>query len=135
MRAADKGFPVRRAPSRLVGRDESDGMAKRSPQVLTVLAGDFASQPEAFAALLGAAERQGLSVDLAEVDVIREARETRLAHYFRPAILARICAEVPESETLLVIRPSVLTADPGFPDARSGFRLVGRFAGEVVEPE
>ena len=108
-------------------------MSARVPALLTVYAGRFESQPLAFSALLDAADSLSIKVDLADVDVIREAREVRLAHYFRPAIVARIDAARGADDTLLVARPCALTAHPGFPPPGARVRLLGRFAGEVVE--
>ena len=66
------------------------GMSERGfPVLITVLAGTFANQAAAFEVLRTAAERLGIEVKLEETDVIREAGEVRLAHYFRPAIVAR----------------------------------------------
>lgn len=106
----------------------------RVPVLLTVLAGSFASQPLAFAALKAAAESAGQKVDLADVDVIRMAPEVRLAHYFRPQIVARIQAMQGSDDTVIVVRPCLLTADPGFPPAVSPLRRLGRFAGTLIEP-
>ena len=107
--------------------------ATRSVAALTVLAGTFDSQPAAFARLLDAATRSGIDVDLADVDVIQAASEVRLAHYFRPAIVARIEEARGADNTLIVIRPSVLSALPGFPAPGYGLRTLGRFAGEIIE--
>lgn len=106
----------------------------RMPTILTVLSGRFTSQPLAFAALVDAAEERGLSVDLADIDVIRSAPEVRLAHYFRPQIVARIERLRGSDDTLLVLRPSALTIDPAFPPQDCRLRRLGRFAGEVVDP-
>ena len=108
-------------------------MRGRVPALLTVYGGRFQSQPLAFAALIDAAHSVGLDADLADVDVIREARGVRLAHYFRPAIVARIEAALGEDDTIVVARPSVLTADPAFPPEGARLRLLGRYAGEVIE--
>jgi hypothetical protein len=103
------------------------------PALLTVLAGDFQNQPAAFQFLLQEAGRYGLSFDLADVDVIQSARPVRLAHYFRPAIVARIEALMGTADTVIVVRPSTLTARRDFPGSGSDLRLVGRFAGEIIE--
>lgn len=107
---------------------------ERVPVLLTVLSGRFATQPLAFAALVDAAEKMSLRVDLADVDVIREAADVRLAHYFRPQIVARIQAMQEDDDTVIVLRPSVLTGDPRFPPEESPLRLLGKFAGHVIEP-
>lgn len=106
----------------------------RVPVLLTVLAGTFASQPLAFAALKDAADRIGAGVDLADVDVIRMAPNVRLAHYFRPQIVARIQSIQAGDDTVIVLRPSLLSANPGFPPAGSPLRRLGRFAGTLIEP-
>lgn len=105
----------------------------RVPVLLTVLSGRFASQPLAFAALQDAADSFGLEVDLADVDVIREAANVRLAHYFRPQVVARIQALQGEEDTVIVLRPSPLTADPRFPPD-GPLRRLGQFAGSLIEP-
>lgn len=107
---------------------------ERVPVLLTVLSGPFGSQPLAYAALKDAAEAAGLAVDLADIDVIRMKPEVRLAHYFRPQIVARIQAMQGEDDTVIVLRPSALTADPRFPPPGSGLRRLGRFAGTLIEP-
>ena len=101
--------------------------------LLMVLAGSFASQPMAFTCLCDEAERRGISVDLKAVDVIQAAASVRLAHYFRPAIVARIQELQAEDDTLILVRPSFLAAEPQFPSPNSPLRLLGRFAGEIVE--
>ncbi len=108
--------------------------AERVPVLLTVLSGLFPTQPVAFAALKDAADRMGIDVDLAEVDVIREAANVRLAHYFRPQIVARIQTMQDTDDTVIVIRPSALTADPRFPPEDTPLRLLGKFAGSLIEP-
>jgi len=105
------------------------------PALLTVLTGDFDTQPAAFAYLLQEADRYGLTFDLADVDVIQSARPVRLAHYFRPAIVARIEALMGAADTVIVARPSALTARRDFPGSGSNLRLLGRFAGEIIEAE
>ena len=107
----------------------------RSAVLLTVLSGKFSSQPLAFAALADVAERTGVELDLKDVDVIREAPNVRLAHYFRPQIVARIQTMQDDDDTVLVLRPCLLTADPRFPGSdETRFRLLGRFAGVLVDP-
>jgi len=103
--------------------------------LLMVLAGNFASQPLAFTRLCDEADRRGIVVDLKDVDVIQTAANVRLAHYFRPAIVARIQELQGEDDTIIVLRPSLLAADPNFPMLGSQLRLLGRFAGEIVEFE
>lgn len=109
-------------------------MGERQNTILPVLAGDFASQPEAFEALAYSAKTMGIMVGAWDVDVIREVPEVRLAHYFRPAIVARIQELQASDNTAVVIKPSALTAAPMFPPDGSGFRLLGRFAG-LLDPD
>jgi hypothetical protein len=106
----------------------------RVPVLLTVLSGSFQTQPLAFAALKDAADDFGLDFDLADVDVIREAADVRLAHYFRPQIVARIQAMQAGDDTAVILRPSALTANPRFPPEHSPLRLLGKFAGSLIEP-
>ncbi|MEP2263240.1 MAG: hypothetical protein ABJI00_17645, partial [Paracoccaceae bacterium] len=65
-------------------------MSARQNTILPVLAGDFENQPKAFDALAYASKTMGIMVGAWDVDVIREVPHVRLAHYFRPAIVARI---------------------------------------------
>ena len=97
--------------------------------MLTVLAGSFANQATAFYALRTEAETMGIEIAPHQTDVIREAREVRLAHYFRPAIVARIEEARGEDDTILVLFPSRLTAEPRFPPEGNTLRLLGRYAG------
>jgi hypothetical protein len=107
--------------------------AEKAPALLMVLAGSFPSQPYAFLALRDAADSIGVRLDLKDVDVIREAANVRLAHYFRPAIVARIQALQGDDDTVLVVRPSRLSVERAFPPDGSRLRLLGKFAGEIVE--
>lgn len=106
----------------------------RVPVLLTVLSGSFQSQPHAFTVLKDAADAFGLDFDMADVDVIREAPEVRLAHYFRPQIVARIQDLKKGENTAIVLRPSGLTVDPRFPPEDTPLRLLGKFAGSLIEP-
>lgn len=110
-------------------------MTETQPVLMTVLAGNFSNQAAAFFVLRSAAERYGVEVAPEDTDVIREASEVRLAHYFRPAIVARIQEAQGEDDTIILLFPSRLTAQPGFPPDRSGLRLLGRFAGRLATPE
>ena len=103
-------------------------------ELLTVLVGSFANQAEAFERLGAEARVFGIDVSAEEVDVIREAREVRLAHYFRPAIVARIEQERGDNDTVFVLLPSELSADVRYPPTGSDLRLLGRFAGLVRKP-
>ncbi len=109
-------------------------MSVRQNTILPVLAGTFENQPEAFDALAYAAKTMGIMVGAWDVDVIREAAHVRLAHYFRPAIVARIQDLQADDNTVIVIKPSPLSAAPMFPPDGSGLRLVGRFAG-LLDPD
>lgn len=102
------------------------------PVLLTLLAGRFVNQAAAFYALRAEAERIGIEVHPTETDVIREASEVRLAHYFRPAIVARIEEALGEDDTVILLFPSRLTAVPSFPREGSALRLLGRFAGRMA---
>ena len=106
----------------------------RVPALLTVLSGQFPNQLLAFSALQDAADSLRLSFDLLDVDVIREASEVRLAHYFRPRIVARIREKQADDDTAFVLRLSILTAEPRFPPDGGKLRLLGKFAGTLVEP-
>ena len=101
--------------------------------LLMVLSGSFASQPMAFTCLCDEAERLGISVDLRDVDVIQTAANVRLAHYFRPAIVARVQELQGDDDTVIIVRPSTLAATPNFPGPNSPLSLLGRFAGEIIE--
>jgi len=85
------------------------------PVLVTVLAGTFKNQAAAFFALRSEAEKIGIELRTRDTDVIREAREVRLAHYFRPAIVARIEAAMEEDDTVVLLFSSPLTARPAFP--------------------
>lgn len=102
---------------------------------LTVLSGNFASQPLAFAAILDAAGELGIDVDLADVDVIRHAAPVRLAHYFRPAIVARIETMMGEDNTAIILRPGPATQVPGFLASHPRLRRLGVFAGTLLVPD
>lgn len=101
------------------------------PVLLTVLAGTFTNQAAAYFALRAEAERAGVELTPEQTDVIREAAGVRLAHYFRPAIVARIEEATGEDDTVVLLFPSPLTALPAFPPDTSALRLVGRFAGRL----
>lgn len=103
-------------------------------EVLTVLAGTFSNQAEAFNRLCAEARAIGIDVSADQTDVIREAREVRLAHYFRPAIVARIEQDRGGDDTVFVLLPSQLSADTRYPPTGSDLRLIGRFAGLVRNP-
>lgn len=105
-----------------------------APVLVTVLAGTFTNQAAAFFVLRMEAAQFGIDLDPRDTDVIREAPEVRLAHYFRPAIVARIQAAMADDDTTVLLFPSLLTARPAFPPEHSAFRLVGRFAGLLEHP-
>ncbi len=101
---------------------------------MTVLAGTFVNQAAAFYALREEAAKVGVEVSVEQTDVIREASEVRLAHYFRPAIVARIEEARGTDDTLVLLFPSRLTALPAFPPEGGALRLLGRFAGRLETP-
>lgn len=105
------------------------------PVLLTVLAGTFSNQAAAYYALRSEAERIGVEVSPDLTDVIREAASVRLAHYFRPAIVARIEEATAEDDTIVLLFPSRLTALPAFPPETSQLRLVGRYAGLLAQSQ
>jgi hypothetical protein len=72
------------------------------PADIAVFAGDFASQPLAFAHLLDAAP----DLDLTHVEVIRDPPETRLAAYFEPATVAAIRTAAGPRDTIILILPA-----------------------------
>lgn len=104
------------------------------PVLITVLAGTFTNQAAAFYALRLEAEKIGIDLAPTQTDVIRESSEVRLAHYFRPAIVARIEEARGADDTIALLFPSPLTAFPAFPPENSDLRLVGRFAGLLDQP-
>ncbi len=101
--------------------------------MLTVVSGSFANQAEAFRALVEEASAFDVQIMPHHADVIREAREVRLAHYFRPAIVARLEEACGTDNTIVVLFPSQLTALPQFPSGDKALRLQGRFAGTLQE--
>lgn len=103
--------------------------------MFTVLAGSFPNQAEAFRALVSEAAEFELGITPNEADVVREAREVRLTHYFRPAIVARLEEASGTDDTIIVLFPSRLTAVPQFPTGDGALRLLGRFAGTLPDPE
>lgn len=101
------------------------------PVLMTVLAGHFVNQAAAFFALRHEALKLDVAIDERDLDVIREAAEVRLAHYFRPAIVARIEEAREADNTVILLFPSRLTTFPAFPPEDSALRLLGRFAGRL----
>ncbi|MEJ6393681.1 hypothetical protein V8J82_10465 [Gymnodinialimonas sp. 2305UL16-5] len=67
------------------------------PADIQVLAGDFASQPLAFAHLLDVAP----GLDLGHVEVIQSGHAARLGAYFGADIVARL----PQTDTLILVLP------------------------------
>ena len=96
---------------------------------IPVLAGAFASQPLAFAHLLDAAERDGLSPDLDHVEVIPPPHDARLRAYF-DAATARRLAEAAGGDALVLVLPGALVSGGFREDAR--LRHLGRHAGHVT---
>lgn len=106
-----------------------------SKVMLTVLSGTFSNQANAFRHLQAEAADFDIDVFPREADVIGEAREVRLAHYFRPAIVARIEKACDMDNTIIVLLPSRLSALPHFPSGDRGLRLLGRYAGILQSPD
>jgi hypothetical protein len=96
---------------------------------IEVLAGRFASQQLAYAHLLDAAARAGLSPDLDHVEVIAPPHATRLRGYFDAETAERIADEAGEDSVVLVL-PGALVTGRFAPDAR--LRRIGRFAGRIT---
>ncbi|MFO6464398.1 hypothetical protein ACK8OR_08400 [Jannaschia sp. KMU-145] len=101
----------------------------RLAATIRVLAGAFASQQLAFAHLLDAAERDGLSPDLDHVEVLMPGEGTRLRHIFEPA-LARDLAEGAAGEALILILPGALVTGRFREDAR--LRDLGAHPGHIT---
>ncbi len=77
------------------------------PADIAVFAGDFASQPLAFAHLLDAAP----TLDLTHVEVIQEPDPApRLSPYFEPATIHALRAARGERDTLILILPAAYDA-------------------------
>jgi hypothetical protein len=73
------------------------------PADIDVFAGDFASQPLAFAHLLDAAP----TLDLTHVEVIRETPpDARLGTYFDGRTITAIRAEAGNRDTLILVLPA-----------------------------
>lgn len=89
---------------------------------VTVLAGEFASQPLAFAHLLDAHPR----ADLDQVEVVRRPFGPRLAHWFAPDAV-RALEAVPEATLVLAFPGSGVP-----PAATSRLRVVGRPLGTLT---
>ena len=104
----------------------------RFPASIAVYVGMFASQPLAFACLLDAADRAGAFLDLADVDVIREAQEVRLAHYFRPALVAQIEMLRGRHDTLILIKPRQSGLMPVGTLRDPHLKPLGLFPGELT---
>lgn len=80
------------------------GFVRRDlPADITVFAGDFASQPLAFAHVLDAAPE----LDLTHVDVIRDADPTRrLGLYFETSTVAAIRDTAAMRDTIVLVLPA-----------------------------
>lgn len=72
------------------------------PADITVHAGDFASQPDAFAELLAECP----SLDLTHVEVIRGTPITRLCARFDPETADEIAARAMGRDTIILILPA-----------------------------
>ena len=103
------------------------------PVLMTVLAGTFANQASAFYALRMEASKLGVDLLPERTDVIREAADVRLAHYFRPAVVARVQEAQGDDDTVFLLFPSRLTAIPSFPGDVMPFRVLGRYSGLLAD--
>ncbi|MBM2576001.1 hypothetical protein JQC91_06765 [Jannaschia sp. Os4] len=97
---------------------------------IAVLAGDFASQQLAYAHVLDACERQGLSPDLDHVEVVRAPFGPRLAGWFPDEVAKEVEAAADGADTLIVVLPGALLGREMAATAR--LRALGRFDGTVV---
>jgi hypothetical protein len=96
---------------------------------IQVLAGRFASQPLAFAHLLDAAERDGLSPDLDHVEVVPPDRPARLRHYLHGASVDGLIAAA-GGDLLILVLPGALVTGCFRADAR--LRDLGRHPGRIT---
>ncbi|MEM7489676.1 MAG: hypothetical protein AAF390_11200 [Pseudomonadota bacterium] len=101
----------------------------RLATTIRVLAGPFASQQLAFAHLLDAAGRDGLSPDFDHIEVVRPDEATRLAHYF-DSDLADVLARAAGDDALILVLPGALVTGAFAEDAR--LRDLGAHPGHVT---
>ena len=104
------------------------GFTRRDlPADLAVFAGDFASQPLAFAHLVDRCP----ALDLGHVEVIQGPRSARLAAFFGAADLARIDRAAGQADTLVLIKPDAFDGlDCPFPGSDL-LRPLGSWRGTV----
>ena len=96
---------------------------------IAVLAGAFASQPLAYAHLLDAAQRRGLSPDLDHVEVVLPPHGARLRGHFDAATAAELAAAA-GGDALVLVLPGALVTGAFAADDR--LRDLGRHAGHVL---
>ena len=94
-----------------------------------LLAGAFADQRLAYAHLLDAADRQGLSPDFDHVEVVTPPHGARLRGYFDGATVKRL-ADAAGEEALILVLPGALVTGAFAADAR--LRDLGRHRGHVT---
>jgi hypothetical protein len=95
---------------------------------ITLMTGRFASQPLAFAHILDAAERQGRSLDLDNVEVVGQSHAARLAAWFDADTCANIMSRLPSKTTIIAFLP----ASGGPLEATDLLTPLGRFAGTLI---
>lgn len=99
------------------------------PAEITVFAGDFASQPLAFAHLLDAAPM----MDLDHVEVIQTTDPTaRLAVYFSPTTAAAITAAKGARDTLILVLPAAFEGLECPLPPTAHLAPLGRFRGTIT---
>jgi hypothetical protein len=96
---------------------------------IRVLAGNFASQPLAFAHLLDACQRDGLSPDLDHVEIVLQGQDARLRHYLPEETAAGLVAAA-DGDALILVLPGALVTGAFRADAR--LRDLGAHAGTIV---
>jgi len=98
------------------------------PADIDVFAGDFASQPLAFAHLLNAAP----ALDLTHVEVIREAPpDARLGTYFDGASITAIRTGAGDRDTLILVLPAAWEGRTCPLGPTSHLTALGAFRGTV----
>ncbi|MEM7641756.1 MAG: hypothetical protein AAF366_04440 [Pseudomonadota bacterium] len=101
----------------------------RLATTIRVLAGPFASQQLAFAHLLDAAQRDGLSPDFDHVEVVDPGQTARLRHIF-DADLVDMLAAAAAGQSLILVLPGALTTGAFAEDDR--LRDLGAHPGHVT---
>ena len=94
-----------------------------------VLAGAFADQRLAYAHLLDAADRAGLSPDFDHVEVVTPPHGPRLRGFFDDAATARL-AEAAGADALILVLPGALVTGAFEADAR--LHDLGRWDGWIT---